>query len=42
LFLWLDDFKPERLLFTQTHAAFHKSLCGWFSVDSRAIKQIYS
>jgi hypothetical protein len=42
LFLWLDDFKPERLLFTQTHAGFHRNLCAWLGVDSRAIKQIDS
>lgn len=40
LFLWLDDFKPERLLFSQTHAGFHKQLCGWFGVDPNGIKQI--
>lgn len=42
LFIWLDDFKPERLLFTQTHTDFHKRLCGWFGVDQSAIKQIGS
>jgi hypothetical protein len=40
LFLWLDDFKPERFLFTQTHIEFHKQLCGWFRVDPNGIKQI--
>lgn len=42
LFLWLDDFKPERLLFSQTHVEFHKRLCGWFGVDPNDIKQIGS
>jgi len=42
LFLWLDDFKPERLLFSQTHSEFHKQLCGYFGVDSDAITQIGS
>lgn len=40
LFLWLDDFKPERLLFSQTHAEFHKQLCAWFGVDHNGIEQI--
>lgn len=42
LFLWLDDFKPERLLFSQTNAEFHKQLCGWFGVNPNDIKQIGS
>ena len=42
LFLWLDDFKPERLLFSQTHAEFHKQLCGWFGIYPDGIKQISS
>jgi hypothetical protein len=42
LFLWLDDFNPERLLFSRTHAEFHKQLCGWFRVDPNGIKQIPS
>jgi len=41
LFLWLDDFKPDRFLFSQTHAGFHKSLCGWFEIDQNAIKLIH-
>jgi hypothetical protein len=40
LFLWFDDFKPERLLFTQTHAKFHNMLCHWFNMDPTTIKQI--
>lgn len=42
LFLWLDDFKPERLLFSQTHSGFHKQLCGRFGVNPNDIKQIGS
>lgn len=40
LFIWLDDFRPERLLFGRTHAEFHKQLCGWFRVDPNGIEQI--
>lgn len=40
LFLWLDDFKPQRFLFTQIHAEFHKQLCGWFGIAQSSIKQI--
>lgn len=42
LFLWLDDFKPERLLFSQTHLGFHKNLCAWLGIDPGTIKQIDS
>ena len=38
--VWLDDFKPERILFTQTHPEFHQKLCEWFGIQPSEIKQI--
>jgi len=42
LFIWLDDFKPERLLFSQTQADFHQRLCKLFGVPPDSIKQVGS
>ncbi len=42
LFLWLDDHKPDRLLFSQTHGLHHINLCSYFSTDQNEIKQIGS
>ena len=40
LFIWLDDYKPERFLFSQTNEIHHRSLCGIFGVDPNEIAQI--
>ena len=42
LFVWLDDHKPDRLLFTQADDAHHASLCTAFCVSQNEIKQIGS
>lgn len=42
LFLWLDDHKPDRLLFSQTHEVHHAALCAAFEVHPNDIKQIRS
>jgi hypothetical protein len=42
LFIWLDDQKPEGLLFGQSHDAHHETLCKAFGVDPRGIRQIGS
>ncbi|MBN1841555.1 MAG: hypothetical protein JW883_04625 [Deltaproteobacteria bacterium] len=40
LFLWLDDHKPDRLLFSQTNETHHKKLCTVFGINQNEIKQI--
>jgi hypothetical protein len=42
LFIWVDDFKPKRLLFGQTHERHHHLLCSLFGIDPSSIKQIDS
>ena len=42
LFIWLDDHKPDRLLFSQSHDAHHVLLCNIFGVPQNEIKQIGS
>ncbi len=42
LFIWLDDYKPDRLLFSQAEQAHHASVCAAFGVDQNEIKQIGS
>lgn len=42
LFIWLDDHKPDRLLFSQTEETHHASLCSAFGVEQNEIKQISS
>lgn len=42
LFLWLDDFRPHRLLFGQTHEDHHLLLCECFRMEPAAIVQIRS
>jgi hypothetical protein len=42
LFIWLDDHKPERLLFSQKSAANHQSLCTALGISPDDIKQIDS
>ena len=38
LVIWLDDFKPYRLLFTNTNVAFHDDLCDYIGINSVDIK----
>ena len=40
LFVWLDDFKPHRLLFSQTHENHHLLLCDCFHIEPSVIKQV--
>ena len=40
MFIWLDDFKPFRLLFGQAHNGHHLALCGWFQIDATSIQQV--
>jgi hypothetical protein len=40
LFIWLDDFKPQRLLFSQTNHECHIRLCELLGTNSNDIKQI--
>lgn len=42
LFIWLDDFKPHRLLFSQSIHALHIRLCELFGINMNDIKQIGS
>lgn len=42
LFIWLDDHKPDRLLFSQTDEAHHATLCAAFGVKQNKIVQIDS
>lgn len=42
LFIWLDDHKPDRLLFSQTEETHHEALCIAFGVKQNEIKQISS
>lgn len=40
LYIWIDDFKPSQLLFSQTHEKHHASLCNLFGVNQNEILQI--
>lgn len=40
LFIWLDDHKPDRLLFSEAEEAHHAALCATFGVEQSEIKQI--
>lgn len=40
LFIWLDDHKPDRLLFSQTNEIHHATLCAVFGINQNEIKQI--
>lgn len=42
LFIWLDDFKPNQLLFSQTNEVLHLKLCQWFGAKPDEIHQIGS
>ena len=40
LFIWLDDRKPDQLLFSQTNENHHAALCKMFNITQSEIKQI--
>jgi hypothetical protein len=40
LYIWLDDYKPERFLFSQSNEIHHRSLCAIFGVNPDEIRQI--
>jgi hypothetical protein len=40
LFIWLDDFRPDRLLFNQTDENHHKLLCDVMNMDPSSLKII--
>jgi len=42
LFIWLDDYKPDRFFFNQTDETHHASLCALFGFNQSDIKQIGS
>ena len=42
LFIWVDDFKANQFLFSQTHEAHHHTLCDLFGVDPASIRQVGS
>ena len=42
LFIWINDHKPDRLLFSQTDVSHHSALCNAFGVQPNEIKQIDS
>jgi hypothetical protein len=42
LFIWLDDFKPLRLLFSQKNENHHKLLCSYWNINPATIKIIDS
>jgi hypothetical protein len=42
LFIWLDDYEPDHLLFSQTNEIHHATLCTIFGINRNEIKQISS
>ncbi len=40
MFIWIDEFKPDRSLFSQTNEQRHRKLCQLFGVDPNEIEQI--
>ncbi len=42
LFIWLDDHKPERFLFSQVDQTHYLALCSVFGISTDSIKQIDS
>lgn len=42
LYIWIDEFGPERLFFSQTVEAHHLKLCELFGLQTNDIKQISS
>jgi hypothetical protein len=40
LYVWLDDFKPEQLMFSQSSTLHHEQLCSWFRVRQEDIRQL--
>jgi hypothetical protein len=40
LFIWLDDFRPERLLFSHTDMGHHLAVCKAFGQDPTKIKLV--
>jgi hypothetical protein len=40
LYIWIDEFNPKRLLFSQTVEAHHSKLCELFGFQPNDIKQI--
>jgi hypothetical protein len=42
LFVWIDDHKPDRLLFSQSNETHHATLCAAFGVNQNEIEQIGS
>ncbi|AOU99530.1 hypothetical protein BI364_04225 [Acidihalobacter yilgarnensis] len=42
LYIWLDDHKPPRMVFSETEETLHATLCAAFDVGQNEIKQIGS
>jgi hypothetical protein len=42
MYIWLDDHRPNRLLFSQTDEILHRALCTAFGINQNDIKQIES
>jgi hypothetical protein len=42
LYIWMDDRKPERFLFSHAHEAHHATLCILFGIESSAIRRMGS
>jgi len=40
LYVWIDDYKPDRLFFSQTDEVHHLKLCELFDVNVNNIRQI--
>jgi hypothetical protein len=40
LYIWIDEVKPDRLLFSQTNRPLHLNLCDFFDVNADDIRQI--
>ncbi len=38
--IWLDDFKPERVLFTRTNAGLHEKLCAFMRMNPGEIERV--
>lgn len=41
-YIWLDDFRPTRVLFSRTHAEHHTSLCNLLGFDDKELRNVDS
>jgi hypothetical protein len=41
-YIWLDDFRPTRVLFSRTHAGHHSTLCKLLGFDDEDLENVDS